>query len=301
MARRLCIGLVVVAVSLVVSTTQARATTTYYQAVQASGVSANGTWDVFLNPAGQVTSVNCGGECDGPRGFVWSESTGSFADVGPLMGCIFEDCFYTATSINGSNQVSGWIQGKTANCLSDQAYRLNIATDKYALMPCKSEAYLVNAAGQLVGGYQNSQGSERAFLWDGTTFKDLGTLGGAQAFATGSAATGQAVGCSQTKAGTWHPFLYKNGSRTRPRPPNRLLQRLRLLDQRQRPRPRRRRHHSTNQLRPRGVWRVPALDTLSDRQVHDHQAAHGYVLHQRRTYRSERRGRALRRILRHWL
>ena len=104
--------------------------------------------------------------------------------------------------------------GKTANCLGDQAYELNIATDKYTLMRCNSEAYFVNAAGQLVGGYQNSQGSERAFLWDGTTFKDLGTLGGAQAFATGSAATGQAVGCSQTKAGTWHPFLYKNGTRT---------------------------------------------------------------------------------------
>ena len=46
------------------------------------------------------------------------------------------------------------------------------------------EAYAVNGVGRLVGGYQNASGHERAFLWDGSTFKDLGTLGGKQAVAT---------------------------------------------------------------------------------------------------------------------
>jgi len=46
------------------------------------------------------------------------------------------------------------------------------------------EAYAVNGVGRLVGGYQNASGHERAFLWDGSTFKDLGTLGGKQAAAT---------------------------------------------------------------------------------------------------------------------
>jgi len=213
------VGLLVAASMLTVAVADAHGATTYYQAVDAAGsdaVSSNGYWDVFLNPLGQVTSVNCGGECDGPRGAAWSESTNTAVDVGSkVFGCLFEDCFWTTTSINGSNQISGWIQGYTAACNgADQAFEANIATNTYSLMRCNSDAYFVNAAGQLVGGYVNGRGVERAFLWDGKTFKDLGTLGGAQAFATGSAATNQAVGCSQTKSGAWHPFLYKNGTMT---------------------------------------------------------------------------------------
>jgi probable HAF family extracellular repeat protein len=215
MRLRLWIGLLATVLAFAAFPGSAEATT-YYQAVTANGINSNGYWDIFLNPQGQISSVNCGAECDGPRGEVWSEATTTSTDVGPaVFGCFFEDCFYTATSINGSNRVSGWIQSFTASCGgADQAYVANIATDTYSLMRCNSEGYFVNAAGQLVGGYRNASGSERAFLWDGSTFKDLGTLGGVQAFATGSSATNQVIGCSQTRAGVWHPFLYKNGTMT---------------------------------------------------------------------------------------
>jgi probable HAF family extracellular repeat protein len=70
----------------------------------------------------------------------------------------------------------------------------------------------VNGAGQLVGGYRTVKGQDRAFLWNGSTFHDLGTLGGKQAVATATPQKDEAVGCAQTTTGAWHPFLYKHGA-----------------------------------------------------------------------------------------
>jgi probable HAF family extracellular repeat protein len=145
---------------------------------------------------------------------VWSESTGNAIDTLQLFGCHYDSgCFSTVTGINGSNQVSGWLDTYPYTT-GPQAYEMNIVSGQYTLLQAGSEAFGVNAAGELVGAYWNGQGLERAFLWDGSAFTDLGTLGGAAAFATATEATGQAVGCSQTATGAWHPFLYKNGVMT---------------------------------------------------------------------------------------
>jgi hypothetical protein len=70
----------------------------------------------------------------------------------------------------------------------------------------------MNANGQLFGAYWNAAGKERAFISrSGSSRADLGTLGGAEAVAFGSAGLNQAVGCSRVASGAWHPFLYRAG------------------------------------------------------------------------------------------
>jgi probable HAF family extracellular repeat protein len=200
--------LLVAAVMLAVTAaTASAATTTYYQATPATRESVVGVWGIYLNPAGWTVSTDGGAEGDGPEAFLFQD--GNQSGGGPS-DCFLDDCFAQATELNGTGQISGWAM-YYANGYADQAYRYDSATDTWTLLQQNSEAYSINAAGQLVGGYRNAAGNERAFLWDGTTFKDLGTLGGAQAVAVSTPGTGQAVGCAQTKAGAWHPFRYAAG------------------------------------------------------------------------------------------
>jgi len=66
-----------------------------------------------------------------------------------------------------------------------------------------SEAYGINARGQVVGYSQPTSGSYHAFLWDPGTgaMTDLGTLGGPESRALGINARGQVVGWSRTASG----------------------------------------------------------------------------------------------------
>lgn len=70
----------------------------------------------------------------------------------------------------------------------------------------------VNARGQVVGWYFGTYGGgyvyQHAFLYDGATIRDLGTLGGSNSVPSSINATGQVVGWSNTSDSLLHPFLY---------------------------------------------------------------------------------------------
>jgi probable HAF family extracellular repeat protein len=71
-----------------------------------------------------------------------------------------------------------------------------------------STAYAVNEIGQVTGSAP-FDGHTHAFLYDGTTVRDLGTLGGNN-YSYGAAinSSGQITGLADTASGNWHAYLY---------------------------------------------------------------------------------------------
>jgi probable HAF family extracellular repeat protein len=61
-----------------------------------------------------------------------------------------------------------------------------------------SDAFDINASGQVVGAADTPQGPYHAFLWANGVMTDLGTLGGEWSAAYGINAAGQVVGQSET-------------------------------------------------------------------------------------------------------
>jgi probable HAF family extracellular repeat protein len=76
-----------------------------------------------------------------------------------------------------------------------------------------SVAGAINNSGQVVGFFEKPEENaiRHAFLSEGTTFTDLGTLGGTNSEAHALNDSGQVVGFSQTKNGT-EAFLWQNGT-----------------------------------------------------------------------------------------
>jgi probable HAF family extracellular repeat protein len=177
---------------------------TYYQA-QAVHTAFDVTYGLVVTPTGAVVT-NTDEDGSAYYSFVWQNGSEVDSPTSDL-GC-WAVCDTEVTGLNGSDQISGYsdVSGEP------QAFREDLTTKTFQTLSQDSEAYGINAAGQVVGTYRNAAGQERAFLWDGTTLRDLGTLGGQQAVATATSSTDQAVGCSQTSSGAWHPFLYQNGA-----------------------------------------------------------------------------------------
>jgi probable HAF family extracellular repeat protein len=71
------------------------------------------------------------------------------------------------------------------------------------------EARAINDNGQVVGYRKNlDENTSHSFLYDGTTMKDLGTLGGYESQASAINDNGQVVGTSGSLNGGAHAFLY---------------------------------------------------------------------------------------------
>jgi len=66
----------------------------------------------------------------------------------------------------------------------------------------------INDAGQVTGFADSADGFRRAFLWDGTTMLDLGTLSGSFSTSVAINASGQVAGISETIDGALHGFLW---------------------------------------------------------------------------------------------
>jgi probable HAF family extracellular repeat protein len=69
----------------------------------------------------------------------------------------------------------------------------------------------MNASGQVTGRASTADptaGEFHAFLWDGTTLRDLGTLGGESSLGLAINAAGQVTGQANTAEGAFHAFLW---------------------------------------------------------------------------------------------
>ena len=60
----------------------------------------------------------------------------------------------------------------------------------------------------MTGSSTNSDGVQSAFLYNGLTMVNLGTLGGRSSFGTGINNRGEVTGASDNGAGLQHAFLY---------------------------------------------------------------------------------------------
>jgi len=75
----------------------------------------------------------------------------------------------------------------------------------------ESEAFDINAQGQVIGSSYRGVTAPRAFIWQRGRMLDLGTLGGASTGASAINSRGQVVGSSETGKGKTHAFLWQNG------------------------------------------------------------------------------------------
>jgi probable HAF family extracellular repeat protein len=81
----------------------------------------------------------------------------------------------------------------------------------------ESVAFAINTRGQVAGGVRTGDGAFHAVLWDRDEVRELGTLGGRDAFVTAINEAGDLVGSSQTGevdqngVDVSHAFLYRDG------------------------------------------------------------------------------------------
>jgi probable HAF family extracellular repeat protein len=91
--------------------------------------------------------------------------------------------------------------------LAAPAYKIKVVG------PAGSSAKGMNGYGQVVGTIQYGS-TTRAFLYNGTSWANLGTLGGASSYAFGINDSGVVVGQADTSSGRSHAFSYWRGRMT---------------------------------------------------------------------------------------
>ena len=164
-----------------------------------------------FNSLGQIALTIFQGSCCDDAGY-WSNGQ---VNLLPLsQACPTCDAFGgSATGINAAGQIAGSVDYNGNP--NFQAFREDAATGHTTLIPTlggpSAFANGINGAGQVVGDSETASGDDHAFLWNGTSVRDLGTFGGHNSMARATSATGQAVGCADTAGGRVHPFRYQGG------------------------------------------------------------------------------------------
>jgi probable HAF family extracellular repeat protein len=142
------------------------------------------------------------------RAFRYTPSNGVMTDLGTLGGAASE-----ARDINKSGQIVGWAldaSGARRAFLLHNNQMINIGS---FTSTGYSEATSIADSGTVVGwSLVNSEGNRHAFMYyysnANSTPMDLGTLGGANSYATDNTGNGIVVGAADTAHGETHPFLY---------------------------------------------------------------------------------------------
>lgn len=165
------------------------------------GGAVSAAWDV--NRALKVVGSAAVEAAGLSRAFLWSG--GQMADLSTLPGCVSA----SALGINASGDVVG-------SCLAldgrQQATRPFMwSAGELTALPAAAEvsaaAVAINDAGWAAGWTLDGDGRQRAVLWRDGQQIDLGTLGGAEAEATGLNGGGDVVGWAMTPLGVFHAFI----------------------------------------------------------------------------------------------
>lgn len=184
-----------------------------------------------LNNVGQVVGASFFRDCFCLRGFLWSD--GLMVElVGPGNPTITHDVNDSGVAVGWSGRSPmAWVNG-VAQELSPgeagQAFAVNnlgqivgVSNNQPVLwqggakfdlgIPAPGRATDINDLSQIVGSFSSESGSQRAFLWNGGGFTDLGTLGGSTAVAYAINNASQIVGESRTADGSRNVFLWEEG------------------------------------------------------------------------------------------
>ncbi|MDH5287357.1 MAG: hypothetical protein OEX23_12095 [Betaproteobacteria bacterium] len=172
----------------------------YHAFALGEGTTANG-----INAAGHVVgTVETSG---GPRAFLW---TGGELQLLGIPG----DPKSWATAINDRGEVAGHMEaagGRTRAWLWRDGRVYDLGT-----LPGHADSFAsgLNNAGWVVGTSRagGAGGYNRAFLHDGRTMWDLGTLGGSNSAARAINDAGQVVGEADTASHPSQAFLYARGT-----------------------------------------------------------------------------------------
>jgi probable HAF family extracellular repeat protein len=173
----------------------------------------------------------CSSDCFISHAFRWKK--GTLSDLGTIAGGSRSDAIWgnrlgqvIGTSENGLiNPLVGVPENRAVLWQNDGRIK-----DLGTLGGNDSSAFAINNHGQIVGGALNDipdpfsfpglATQARAFLWQNGVMRDLGTLGGPDAFATSINDRGQIAGIAMTDSTpnattgfpTFHPFLWENGT-----------------------------------------------------------------------------------------
>ncbi|TVQ32684.1 MAG: hypothetical protein EA376_04785 [Phycisphaeraceae bacterium] len=181
----------------------------------ASGNPNHWTTASGINDFGQIVGS---GQVDGPNEFqayIWQAGTGSPTDSVPQISDVGAG-FYAGHKINNSGQITGfhdsniepWIPWRGFTYDGTESVSLPVLGDDGSF----SEAWGINDAGKITGySDTNLFFDTRAFLYDGDTMINLGTLGGN--FSSGFAVNNLdwVVGDSSNDAGDLRAFLWRDG------------------------------------------------------------------------------------------
>lgn len=156
-----------------------------------------------LNDAGQVVGRIDGYGAPITRPFRWQNGQTEVLPAGSASVVV-------ASAINSSGLVAGSADAVSTQQWHPLFWRSGLLVDLGFLTPSPAGAPLglfdLNDQEQAVGG------SGHAFLLQGDTMADLGTLGGPTSVAYALNEQGQVVGSAELSSGSPHAFLWKNGA-----------------------------------------------------------------------------------------
>jgi len=122
-------------------------------------------------------------------------------------------------SVVYSVDANGWTAG-SSGATAPKPFVYTWRLGRPAVKPLKlpsgfssGSAFGINAKGHATGSFEKPDGtSEHPFLYNGTSLRDLGTLGGALASGNAISSADEVVGSSLTSTpNTFHPFLWRAG------------------------------------------------------------------------------------------